>query len=65
MAEPVYGTTVSVLRGDAFHIVESGDDIASALNQLQSQGADFVKTYLVFSEDYARRAAMTTFIQRA
>jgi hypothetical protein len=42
-------------EGDAFHVVRTESDIAPILDKLQSQGADFVKTYVLYSEDYATR----------
>lgn len=42
-------------EGDAFHVVRTEADIAPVLDRLQAQGADFVKTYVLYSEDYATR----------
>lgn len=43
------------LVGDAFHYAETPADVDAALDLLVSQGADFVKAYLLFSEEYAER----------
>lgn len=42
-------------EGDAFHLVRTEADIGPVLDRLKAQGADFVKTYLLYSEDYAAR----------
>lgn len=42
-------------EGDAFHLVRTEADIAPVLDRLKTQGADFVKTYLLYSEDDAWR----------
>lgn len=65
--EPVYVITLSGIMyggmeragfvGQAFHTIEQEADIAPALDLLQEQGADFVKIYLVSSENFAERHA--------
>lgn len=68
--EPVYVMSLSTIMyggmeregfvGEAFHTIESIEDIAPALDRLQEQGADFVKIYLESSEDFeARHARMS------
>ena len=41
--------------GDAFHYVTEERDIEPTLDRLVSQNADFIKIFLLFSEDYAQR----------
>lgn len=41
--------------GNAFHYGETPAEIDAALDTLVAQGADFVKAYLLHSEDWARR----------
>ena len=41
--------------GNAFHYGRTPAEIVTALDRLKSQGADFVKAYLLHSEDYAIR----------
>lgn len=41
--------------GNAFHYGRTPAEIGNALDTLKSQGADFVKAYLLHSEDYAIR----------
>lgn len=43
------------LLGDAFHYGRNPAEIDASLDLLQSQGATFVKAYLLYSEDYALR----------
>ena len=42
-------------EGDAFHTVRTAADIEPALSRLQAQGAEFVKTYLLHSEQHEQR----------
>lgn len=42
--------------GNAFHYGRTPQEIDAALDLLLEQGADFVKTYLLYSEDYAERS---------
>lgn len=42
---------------DAFHYGRTPSEIDDALDRLTAQGADFVKGFLLFSEDYAARKA--------
>jgi len=49
------GRTVQSLVGDAFHYGETPAQIDAALDLLVSQRADFVKAYLIYSEDYAEK----------
>ncbi len=44
------GKTRDDFVGAAFHPVESREEIITALETLSAQGADFVKTYLLYSE---------------
>lgn len=44
-------------EGDAFHTVRTAADIEPALARLQNQGAEFVKTYLLHSEQHEQRQA--------
>lgn len=44
-------------EGDAFHVIRTVADIDPALDRLQAQGADFIKTYLLHSESYETRKA--------
>ena len=44
-------------EGDAFHTIRTAADIEPALDRLQAQGADFIKTYLLHSEFYEVRKA--------
>jgi imidazolonepropionase-like amidohydrolase len=44
-------------EGDAFHTVRAAADIEPALARLQAQGAEFVKTYLLHSEEHEKRQA--------
>ena len=41
--------------GDAFHYGRTREEITAALDLLVEQGADFVKGYLLSSEEYAKR----------
>lgn len=41
--------------GNAFHYGRTPEEIVTVLDKLKSQGADFVKAYLLHSEDYAVR----------
>ena len=47
-------------RGDAFHYVETEADIAPVLDRLAADGADFVKIYLLVSENYAADGSADT-----
>ncbi|MEM6537203.1 MAG: amidohydrolase family protein [Pseudomonadota bacterium] len=42
-------------EGDAFHYVSKEEDIDPVLDLLQEQGAQFVKTYLLYSEEFEKR----------
>ncbi len=42
-------------EGDAFSVIRTEADIGPVLDRLRAQGADFVKTYLLYSEDYEAR----------
>lgn len=42
--------------GNAFHYGRTPAEISTVLDKLKAQGADFVKAYLLHSEDYAVRA---------
>lgn len=44
-------------EGDAFHTVRTAADIEPALDRLQKQGSEFIKTYLLHSEFYEERKA--------
>ncbi|MDB5471764.1 MAG: hypothetical protein JWR84_3324 [Caulobacter sp.] len=44
-------------EGDAFHTIRTAADIEPALNKLQTQGSEFIKTYLLHSEFYEERKA--------
>lgn len=46
------GGTYEDFSGVAFHEVETDDEIAAALEAMDSFGTDFVKAYLTYSEDY-------------
>lgn len=48
-------------EGDAFHLVNSQADIAPVLDTLQTQGADFIKTYLLHSEHFETRKGQKAF----
>ena len=48
-------------EGDAFHLVNREADIAPVLDTLQSQGADFIKTYLLHSERFEARKGQKAF----
>ncbi|WP_306252953.1 hypothetical protein [Parvularcula sp. IMCC14364] len=53
---PAYmGRDFDSLNSDAFHLIATEADIAPTLDLLQEQGAQFVKTYLLFSEEFERR----------
>ncbi|MCI5044116.1 MAG: amidohydrolase family protein [Aquisalinus sp.] len=53
---PAYmGRDFDSLNGDAFHLVASEADIVPTLDLLQEQGAQFVKTYLLYSEEFEKR----------
>lgn len=41
--------------GNAFHYGRTPEEIVTVLDKLKSQGADFVKAYLLHSEDYEMR----------
>lgn len=41
--------------GDAFHLVSRPDQVEPTVALLQSQGADFIKIYLLHSDDFERR----------
>jgi hypothetical protein len=41
--------------GDAYHYVTKPEDIVPVINRLQSQGADFVKIMVLYSEEFAKR----------
>lgn len=41
--------------GDAFHLVSRPDQVEPTVALLQSQGADFIKIYLLWSDDFERR----------
>lgn len=47
--------------GDAFHYGRTEEEIDASLDLLVEQGADFVKTYLLYSEDYGNRANQANF----
>ncbi len=49
------GRTRDSFIGDAFHYGRDRAEIDFALDRLQEQKANFVKIYLVYSEEYARR----------
>ncbi|WP_394693638.1 amidohydrolase family protein [Hyphobacterium sp.] len=51
------GADRSALVEDAFHTVESVDDIGPALDRLEADGADFVKVFLENSERFAANNA--------
>lgn len=51
------GRTLEDFIGDAFHYGRTHEEIDAALDLLVSQGADFVKAYLLFSEEYEARRA--------
>ncbi len=42
-------------EGDAFHLVRTEADIDPVLDRLKGQGAEFIKTYLLHSEQYETR----------
>ncbi len=50
------GRSIESLAGDAFHYGETPAEIDAALDKLVVQGADFVKAYLIFSEEFAERS---------
>ncbi len=50
------GKTREDFAGQAFHTIATRAQIATALDTLQDQGADFVKTYLLFSQEEGRDA---------
>ncbi|MCI5046809.1 MAG: hypothetical protein MRY59_04850 [Aquisalinus sp.] len=53
---PAYmGRDFDSLNGDAFHLVASTADIVPTLDLLKEQGAQFVKTYLLYSEEFEER----------
>lgn len=53
LAEPIYGgATYEDFVGQAFHEVSSEADVASSVRALASQGADFVKAVLAYSEAF-------------
>ena len=54
LSERVYGGRKDFL-GDAFHYGSNREEIEAALDLLVEQGADFVKAYLLYSEEYAER----------
>ena len=41
--------------GDAYHYVTKPGDIVPVLNRLQSQGAQFIKIMVLYSEEFAKR----------
>ncbi|WP_300532730.1 amidohydrolase family protein [Maricaulis sp.] len=47
--------------GNAFHYGRTEGEIDAALDLLLEQGAGFVKTYLLYSEDYGNRANQANF----
>lgn len=56
LAQYVYkGRSKEWFIGNAFHYGRTPAEIRTALDTLKSQGADFVKAYLLHSEDYAIR----------
>ena len=56
LAQFVYkGRSKEWFIGNAFHYGRTRAEITSSLDTLKSQGADFVKAYLLHSEDYASR----------
>lgn len=52
------GETRESLRGTAIHAVKDDDDVRRAIEILEADGADFVKVFLEFSEDYDERSAL-------
>lgn len=54
LSERVYGGRKDFL-GDAFHYGRNPVEIDAALDLLIEQGADFVKAYLLYSEEYDER----------
>jgi imidazolonepropionase-like amidohydrolase len=56
LAKYVYkGKTLKDFLGNAFHYGPNAAEIDAALDLLKSQKADFVKAYLLYSEDYLKR----------
>jgi imidazolonepropionase-like amidohydrolase len=49
------GRSVESLVGDALHYGDTPAEIDAALDKLVEQGADFVKGYLAYSEEYSNR----------
>ncbi|MEO1134991.1 MAG: amidohydrolase family protein [Pseudomonadota bacterium] len=49
------GWTLERFLGDAFHYVGSRQEAGAALDLLEAQGAQIVKTYLLYSEEFAAR----------
>lgn len=54
LSERVYNGRKDFL-GDAFHYGRNQEEIEAALDLLVEQGADFVKAYLLYSEEYGER----------
>lgn len=47
--------TLDDFIGDAFHYAHTLEEFEQVLDTLQAQGSQIVKTYLLYSEDYAQR----------
>ena len=58
------GNTLQDYLGNAFHYGRTPAEIDAALDRLQSQGADVVKSYLLHSEEYERRRDAPEFYGR-
>ncbi|WP_129792374.1 hypothetical protein [Sphingosinicella sp. CPCC 101087] len=57
--------TLEDFLGNAFHYGRTHNEIDVALDELVSQRADFVKAYLLFSEDYESRRGMNPYLGRS
>lgn len=55
------GKTLQDFLGDAFHYGRTPAEIDAALDRLKAQGADMVKSYLLYSEEYDRRRDASEF----